>query len=139
MAKKIEQTWAEFRTAYGINGYDYSKGTTGDFFTNMTYNVGDVGIYPGSPCSILFRATSSVRQSFNPQPFFILDVDGLFYLQGSGDVGGIIPDKEWAYFVGKSVGNQAASFLIEDSAQDASGQATTGFPQITGIEGFINF
>lgn len=136
MATKIDTTWAGFRTVYGINGYDYSIGDG-----NLVFNTGGVGIHPASPCSVLFRTTQFAKLIFQNQPWFAIDESTLqFALNASAVYGGLIPDKEWAYFKTQTVSTFDGSFAIQDDAQFAfGGQATGSFPPIVSISGFTNF
>ena len=135
MAISISRTWGEFRTVYAINFYDYSSGEG-----NLIFNAGAGGIYPSSPCSVLFRTTPFARYIFQVQPWFYINEDGVFALDASAIYGGLIPDREWAYFKGKSVSSAGSAFAIDDDAQFGFyGQTSTGYPNITAITGFTNF
>lgn len=136
MAYKLSRTWAEFRTVYAINFYDFSSGEG-----NLIFNTGAGGIYPSPPCSVLFRTTQFARIAFQVQPwFYINEVYGNFFLNAAYIYGGLIPDKEWEYFKGKSVTNAGESFAISDDAQFAvNGQSGVGGPPITAIQGFTSF
>lgn len=135
MAYLIPKTWGGFRTVYSINTYNYSIGDG-----NLIFNTGAGGIYPSPPCSVLFRTTLFARLIFQVQPWFELDDQGNFYLYGSIIYGGLIPDKEWSYFRGKTVTAVDASFAITDDAQqNYTVQAAGGFPPIASIEGFTAF
>lgn len=141
MASLIPRTWGEFRTVYAINSYNFtiSEG-------NLIFNSGSGGIPPGihpsSPSSVLFRTTQFARMIFQIQPWFIMaEYDGVFFLNASYAYGGLIPDKEWAYFRGKTVSNAGDSFQITDDAQqNYTVQSVPGsFSPISSIEGFTSF
>lgn len=135
MAISISRTWGEHRTVYAINFYNYTFGEG-----NLIFNAGEGGIHPSPPSSVLFRTTQFARFIFQTQPWFYINEVGTFALDASGIYGGLIPDREWAYFKDKSVTSEGEPFTISDDAQFSPyGQTSTGFPAIKGIEGFTKF
>jgi hypothetical protein len=138
MASIIPKTWGEFRTVYGSNGFYYSIGDG-----NLIFEAGvGVGIHPSPPCSVLFRSTLFNRLIFQIQPWFsITENSQEFLLEASLAYGGLIPDKEWSYFRGKTVSNAGTSFAITDDAQQnyTTQSVPDSFPPIISIEGFTAF
>jgi len=140
MASLIGRTWGQFRTVYAINVYSF---TTDDDYGNLIFNTGSGGIHASSPSSVLFRTTQFARMIFQVQPWFGIP-EGyyeIFLLNAAYAYGGLIPDKEWAYFRGKTVSNAGDSFQITDDAQqNYTVQSVPGsFSPISSIEGFTSF
>ena len=143
MASQIPSTWGQMRCVYAKNSYGW--------YGNLNNIVYPYGIYPSSPSSVLFRLPLIARYIFQSQPIAEIGfretyASTSFFFGNSPSVGGIIPDKEWAYIKGKTVttgGGTTTTFAITDDAQfNYFGQTIEGEEigfSVESIEGFTAF
>lgn len=141
MASQIPSTWGQMRCVYAKNSYGW--------YGNVNNIVYPYGIYPSSPSSVLFRLPLIAKYIFKPQPIAEIGTGeyytlNSFYFGNSPSVGGLIPDKEWAYIKGKTVTTSGGpTFAITDDAQfNYLGQTIEGEEvgfSVESIEGFTSF
>lgn len=143
MASTIYRTWASYRCVYAKNsfGWDSHEG-------NIVYPY---GIHASPPSSKLFRLPLEAVFIFQRQPIAEIGYNlyaplPSFFFGAFSYLGGLIPDKEWAYIKGKTVttgGGTTITFAITDDAQfSPSGQVIPGEEtafSVESIEGFTVF